>query len=417
MIPIRRVETCRVCRSPLGGPFLDLGHQPLANMLTQSQPVARQAPVFPLALTRCAKCAFAMLTRVVPPEEMFSEYLYVPSASAAMRQHFTEAAANITAASHGPPGGDRGGASPPPYAVDIGSNDGFFLSALKVRGWRVRGVDPARRLAEEATRAGVPTTAAFWGSEAVTVVHKETEGQGADLITAFNVFAHCDDWAGFLTDVARSLAATGRFVLEVPYLLQMLRDGTFDLIYHEHLSYPSVTALARAAFGAELVVTAVEETPVHGGSIRVTIQRTGEDASLPWREAEAAVGLGDPGIYTEFAKHAYAAADRLREWIWDARSEGKTVVGYSCPAKASTVIHAARLCADDIAWVADDNPAKVGRFMPVTGIPVVAPQDLKSRPWDVVVIFAWNVAHELIPRLPTGRTALIPMPDLHVIAT
>ena len=335
------------------------------------------------------------------------------------RSHFAELAGSL-ARTRSP---SRGRASPPPFICDIGSNDGLLLGFMKTLGWRVLGVDPAENLAADATAREIPTVCGYWGPDAVSRIHSETKGEGADLITASNVLAHTDNWREFFLDVARSLAPNGQFVVEVPDLMTMLRDGTFDLMYHEHLSYPSVTALAKVAHAAELVVVAVVLVPIHGGSLRVTLRRAGgsakwaTDASIDWREVERAWGLLAAPVYDQFANQAKRAAAAVGDAIRGLRGEGKIVCGYSCPAKASTLIHAAGLTAGEIAWISDDNPAKHWRFMPGTAIPILPPDVLVHEPWDVAVIWAWNIADELIRRLPRGKKALVPLPTVRIVET
>ena len=405
---------CRICRRPLDLPTLDLGLQPLANNLEPRAEAALKARRYPLAFTRCLYCALGQLTHVVAPDALFQRYLYTPSQSAVFRTHFASLAQTENAARSPSRGGRR------PFACDIGSNDGLLLSFLKALDWRVLGVDPAQNLAAEAETRGIPTVCGYWGPDAVSRIHSETKGEGADLITACNVLAHTDDWKSFFLDVTRSLAPNGRFVVEVPDLMTMLEDGTFDLIYHEHLSYPSVTALAKVAHAAGLVVTDAPLIPIHGGSLRVTMQREGDgvkDGSIDRRAVEQGWGLYGPRAYIRFAEHAKQAAKAVGDAVRGLRAEGKTVVGYSCPAKASTLIHAAGLIHGEISWIGEDNPAKVNLFMPGTGIEVLPGAVLKTAHWDVAVIWAWNIADELIQRLPRGKTALVPLPTVRIVET
>ena len=82
---------CRSCGSTDAEHILDLGLQPLANNLLTSADLAKQEPRFPLRLAVCKSCWMLQITDLVPPVELFSEYLYFSSFSYLMLRHSREA--------------------------------------------------------------------------------------------------------------------------------------------------------------------------------------------------------------------------------------------------------------------------------------------------------------------------------------
>ena len=60
-----------------------------------------------------------------------------------------------------------------------------------------------------------------------------------------NVFAHVHEINLLLKNIRALLLEDGVFVIEVPYLFDMLKKGLFDVIYHEHLSYFSAHSLLK----------------------------------------------------------------------------------------------------------------------------------------------------------------------------
>jgi hypothetical protein len=224
----------------------------------------------------------------------------------------------------------------------------------------------------------------------------------ADLVTATNVFAHVDDISALADSVVHLLKRGGAFVIEVPYLPEMLRSGAFDLVYHEHLSYFSVAPLVTFFASKGMDVFRVEAVATHGGSIRVFVQRAGDgherdgsvDALLD-QEAH----LSDPATYAGFGGRVVRDVGEFASIVADLSLGGNAIAGYAAPAKASTLLGFARLDSSHLDYIVDDNPMKQGRYVPGTGIPIVSSAVLDKRPPDYLVILAWNLADAIIAKL------------------
>ena len=161
---------------------------------------------------------------------MFNKYLYVSSTTKTFRNHFSNAAVLLS---------EQFGLNGNSFVVDIGSNDGVFLKPLQELGIKVCGIEPASNLCELANKNGIPTINGYFEDES-TINQIEYK---ADLVTAFNVFAHSDKLKQITQNVFKILKPSGHFVIEVQYLYDTLNDGTFDNMYHEHYNYWSVLSL------------------------------------------------------------------------------------------------------------------------------------------------------------------------------
>ena len=404
------VTQCRLCDTELPPPILRLNDQPAANNLCETADEAVVAPRFPLAITRCPTCTSVQLTASVDPEYLYGQYAYVPT-GAVFDQHWRDLAAWCTT---GPPG----------FAVEIGSNRGDLLKALKDLGWDVLGVEPAKNLAAVANERGLPTMQAFFNEQvgdriALGLTTTRDTPSRADLVLATNVFAHVDDLRSVVRGIRNVLSVGGRFVFEVASLAADLAQGTFDrVLYAEHHFSHSVTPLVRLFETHGMCVRQVSDHPIHGGSLRVVVEHGRDhdrDALARVRAEQLPDGVATAEALVAFADQARGRIDRLRAVIHGYRREGAVVVGFTAPAKASVVINACEFSQDDIAWVADDNPLKVGKFIPGAGIPIVPCSALDESQPDVVVLFAWNLATSLLPRLPKGFRVLIPFPEPHEV--
>jgi hypothetical protein len=414
-LPAVRAAACRYCTRPLDAPFLELGDMPLANAFCEPNGMDSAEFTCPLSVVHCPACHLVQLTHVVPAGRMFSHYLYVSSTSDAFRRHFRDYAAAVC--SWFP----RDGIG---LAVDIGSNDGALVKSFLDKGVPAIGVEPATNLCEDAVRRGVPTINRYFDGACVDEI---LSGHGpAGVVTANNVFAHVDDVSALCRNVHALLRDDGLFVIECPYIVTMCEQLLFDMIYHEHLSYLSATAVdfMLARHGFEII--GIHDVRSHGGSLRVVAQkqggsRTGDPAWRGYIERERLGGYHDARAYQAFARQIRQVKTQLRDAVSRERALGRIVAGYGAPAKANTLINYCQWTADDIAYLIDDNPLKQGTVAPGSRIPVVGASALDARPPDTIIVFAWNFADEIVarikPRVPAAVRWLVPLPAPRVIGT
>ncbi len=397
---------CRYCDTPLPVPFLELGSMPLANNLPRNEDLKTPEFACPLSLVFCEKCGLVQLSHVVPPELMFSHYLYVSSTTKTFQEHFADYARDVRGRIQ----------SESPLAVDIGSNDGLLLACYQREGMRICGVDPAKNLADEANRKGLTTLNHFFNAASVEQILKDFGP--ASVVSGNNVFAHIDDIQSVLKNVKRLLTPDGIFVIEFPYLGTMLDEMLFDMIYHEHLSYIGITALKFVAerFGFEIFD--IREVASHGGSLRVFMQKKG--AARPAAEIVGRYLAQEQKqkhlvfeTHQAFAGRVLRVKEEFMTLVRKLKAEGKTLSGYGAPAKASTLCNFYGLTPEHLDYVVDDNPLKQGRFIPGAHIPVVPSAHLAAHPTDYVVIFAWNFAREIIKKIGSledrGTRFLVPL--------
>ena len=408
-------RNCRYCESPLPEGFLDLGTIPLANSYVEPKDAAKPEFACPLSLTWCKKCGLVQLTHVVPPEMMFSNYLYVSSTTKTFRDHFAQYASTVK---------NKLGNKKNAVAVDIGSNDGLLVKCYMNEGLRGVGVDPAANLAKAANENGIPTINRFFDVECVKQIKKEYGP--AHAVSGNNVFAHIDDIHSVCRNVYDLLADDGMFVIEFPYLAVMLDELLFDMIYHEHLSYIAVTPLSflMNKFGMEIFD--IQQVSSHGGSLRVFSQKKGgpykrEAIVKELLEKEKARGIMTQKIYDKFRDDVLESRDQFMEIVREIKTQRKTISGYGVPAKASTIINFYGLTKNDILFAVDDNPLKQNLLVPGSKIPIVPSSYLNEHPTGYVVIFAWNFAKEIMQKIAhlkeKGVEFLVPVGNHHFLKT
>jgi SAM-dependent methyltransferase len=404
---------CRSCGAALTFTACDFGDQPLANRFLSTADSDVSEPRFPLRLMVCESCLLVQLEQVPDPAMLFAEYSYLSSVSSAWLAHGARFAAMAVA---------RFALDVDSLVVEVGSNDGGTLRSFIAHGIPCLGIDPAANVAEAARRDGIPTRTAFFGEDVAASL--AAEGQRADLLIANNVLGHVPDLRGFVGGLARVLAPGGVLSVEVPHVLALLRDGQFDTIYHEHVSYFSVLCLQQILAASGLVLFDVETLPTHGGSLRLLAQhaeggrQTRTQAVAELLLTERRDGLDRPERYRAIGREAVRVAADLRGFLDGARAEGWVVAAYGAAAKGTMLLNAVGARPDDVAFVADANPLKQGKLMPGSRIPVTAPAHLGVARPDALVILPWNIAEEIMQATAFigawGGRFVVPSPELFV---
>jgi SAM-dependent methyltransferase len=403
---------CRACGGLRLTPVLSLGTTPLANsLLTQAQ-LAAPEPRFPLDLAFCESCSLLQITAAPPPEALFSDYLYFSSFSETMLKH-ARAIAERTARDR------KLGADA--LVMEIASNDGYLLQYYKALGIPVLGIEPARNIAVVAeNQRGIPTLVEFFGAELAQRLRNE--GRLADVIHANNVFAHVPDLNGFVSGLATVLRDGGVAIVEFPYAREMIEHCEFDTIYHEHLSYFSLTAVDTLVRKHGLVVADAELLPIHGGSLRIFLAKGSGPAragAATLLEAEAESGVGTYAYYAEFARRVNALRGKVRDLLRALKTEGKTIAAYGAAAKGSTLLNYFGIGRETLDFVADRSTHKQGRFMPGVHVPIVAPEHLLAAQPDYTLLLTWNFADEIMEQQSEyrrrGGQFIVPVPDCRVV--
>jgi hypothetical protein len=385
---------CRFCQTPLVDTFLDLGAQPLANSyLTAEQLAAGTEAAYPLHVRVCRKCFLVQADDAVPADHIFdADYAYFSSYSTSWVEHARRYAVAMA---------DRFGLGPDSLVVEVASNDGYLLQHFVAMDIPVLGVEPTANTAKAAIARGVPTEVAFFGEE--TGRRLAARGR-ADLMAANNVLAHVPDIADFVSGFRELLASEGAVTFEFPHLLNLIERVQFDTIYHEHFSYLSLLAVEQVLRARGLRPFDVELLPTHGGSLRLFACHMGSgheetEALRDLRAREAAAGLGDIETYRGFAPRVEAVRASFRAFLAAEKQAGRRLCAYGAAAKGNTFLNYCRATPDDIEAVFDASPAKQGRFLPGSHIPILNPAAVRDLMPDDLLILPWNLKDEIMGQM------------------
>ncbi|MSU74700.1 class I SAM-dependent methyltransferase [Candidatus Kaiserbacteria bacterium] len=407
--PLVRIPTqCRMCRKSTLVQYLDLGSHPPADQFRKTEELDLPEIAYPLRVMLCTTCGLSQLSHVVDPRVLYQfDYPYESGTTTSGKRHWDAFASAVV---------QRLRLRAGDLVVDVGSNDGTLLNSFAEAGMKVVGIDPAQNIVALANAKGIKTYCAFFGRAIADVVRKKHGS--ASVIVGTNVFAHIDDLHEVMASAKKLLTANGVFIFESPHFEHLVERLEYDTVYHEHLSYLSLTPVVSFVQQFGMEVFAVEETPIHGGSFRVYIGRKGKH-TIDKNVAKI--------LSTEKKKqlHVLKALQKFAERVTQNRHElmvlieklvhkGKKIALVSTPAKGMTLINFAGITLRHAPFATEKSALKIGRHTPGAHIPILSDSALLTEGAEYALLLAWNFADEIIKNNQAfrdrGGKFIIPIP-------
>jgi len=369
---------CRSCGNINLKRVVSLGYQPLANNLLKKKD--QKSDLYPLELNYCENCYNCQLSVAVDSKKMFSNYLYTSSTSRVFRNHFINATKKYIKEMKLNPKKS--------YIIDVGSNDGVALKPFKDLNYKnILGIEPAKNLAKLANKNKIKTFNGFLTKKNMKKIKKN-----ADLVLAANVFAHSNDLKEMAECMISLLSKNGSIVIEVQYLMNTLKDLTFDNIYHEHYNYWSLTSLSNFFKKFKVKIYKAEKINTHGGSLRIYIKKEKNvkiDKSVKEiLKEEEKFGIKDFKTYQNFGEKVYEIRKNVVNKIKDLKKNNKNIIGYGAPAKATTALNFFGI-SNEIDFIVEDNKLKHNKLIPGVKIPIYPKSKIKEKNVTALVL-AWN---------------------------
>ena len=390
---------CRHCEAELSLPLIDLGSAPPSNAYLNEKTLKMPEKWFPLKVLVCKKCWLVQTEDYAGAEELFdADYAYFSSVSSSWLKHAQDYVSEMI---------ERFNLDEKAHVVEVASNDGYLLQYVKAKGISCLGIEPTAGTAKSAREKGIEVIEEFFGVDlAKRLVSK---GKQADLTVANNVLAHVPNINDFVAGFAILLKPNGLATFEFPHLLQMIKHGQFDTIYHEHFSYLSLTAVNQIFDKNGLKIFDVQEIQTHGGSLRIFAQRKDKgqhemnnsvSALLNFEEKS---GIKTADYYNTFQQCADKIKNDLIVFLITAKNENKKVLAYGAAAKGNTLINYAGIRPDLLSAVVDLNTSKQSKYLPGSRIPIMNEAEILKKKPDYVLILPWNLKQEVTEQLKDIR--------------
>lgn len=402
-------NNCRICDSDDFIKILDFDEMPLANAFLREENLEQEEKKLPLAVYFCKNCKLLQLLDVVNPEILFRNYDYLTSASKPLVEHFEKMANEIA---------DNFIESNNDLVVEIGGNDGVLLNAIKHR-CRILNIEPAQNILGILKQKEIETINEFFNVE---LAKKILEAYGsAQIIVANNVMAHIDDIKNVFEGIKTLISDNGVFVFEVHWVGNLIGDGGFDQIYHEHLSYYSLHALINLVKQFNLNIFDIELVPIHGQSMRVFVSKNFDvrNSIQEFLQKEKELGLDNHNTFMKFSEKVGILKEKLMNLLVSLKKENKKIIGYGAPAKGNTLLNYFGINNSILDFIIDTTPFKQGLYTPGTRIPIYAPEKLLKEKIDYALLLAWNYADAILEKEKElrnkGLKFIIPIPEVRII--
>ena len=391
---------CRSCGNKNLKRVVSLGYQPLANNLLKKK--HQECELYPLEVNYCNDCHNCQLSVAIDPKKMFSNYLYTSSTSKVFREHFVKAAKKYSK--------ELKLDKRKSLIIDVGSNDGVALKPFLDLGYKnILGIEPAKNLAKLANKNKIKTFNGFLELKNLRKIKNN-----ADLILASNVFAHSDKLKEMAECMLKLLSKKGTIIIEVQYLMNTLKDLTFDNIYHEHYNYWSLTSLANFFKKFNAKIFRSEKIDTHGGSLRVYISKNKNikiDKSVnQMLKEEEKYGIKKFKTYKKFGEKVYKIRNNVLSNLQNLKKKDNLVIGYGAPAKATTALNFFGIT-KEIDFIVEDNKLKHNKFVPGVKIPIKRKSEIKDKN-NTIVVLAWNFFQDIKKNNSTISKKFINIKDL-----
>ncbi|TSC89684.1 MAG: hypothetical protein G01um10143_174 [Parcubacteria group bacterium Gr01-1014_3] len=412
LVKTGHISACQVCNSDKLHTILDLGHQPLCDTLLTKAMLNEPEKSYPLRMIWCENCTGVQIDYCVDGSEVYHpNYPYKSGVTKELVEYQVKIAESLI---------KKYNLNPNDLVVDVGSNDGTLLSGFKGTGIKTVGVEPTN-IAKLANASGIETIQSFFDIKTSEAI-KQKHGQASLMVTT-NTFAHMQTLGEVIMGAYNLLKDGGVFISETHYLLDVIRGGQFDTVYHEHLRTYSLKSLVALFDQYDFTVTDVERGDRYGGNIRVHVTK-GKDRPVSAEvgkllKLEEESGLGKIETYKKFAQRVRDARVNFMDFLISTKKSGKRIVGNSCPGRSSTLLNYYGVDSELLPYLAEQPASlKLGMYLPGKHIPVVNNQRLIDEQPDFVVLLAWHYAKPIMEQLKARglkSNFIVPLPDFKIV--
>lgn len=409
---------CRACGKDLQE-VLNLGEQRL-NGFPATLEERAVIPKAPIVLMVCRSCTLAQLKHTVPPDWMYRQHYWYRSAI--NETMVTELQTIVKEACAQVPLGATD------YVLDIGANDGTLLAAYREQPYPpIRAaVEPAQNLQDALARQTDILISGYFPTGELDRLRGRFK-----VITVVACAYDLEDPTAFFAKIAELLHPLGVVVVQFQDLTQQIQSTAFDNLVHEHLEYYTLGSLLKLTSKVGLEAIRVQQTPINGGSLRVTLRPA---ARQTWQaqtvveqmhlEDEAGLGVGkiqrgELQVFDRFRQRIARIRAQVRATVQAAWQGGYPVDWYGASTKSNCSLQVLGLGPERIRQVVDRNPEKWGRLT-LTGIPIVSEETWRQDPAPLTVIGIWQFREQVYRRewdyLAKGGRFLVPMPYAEIVA-
>jgi 2-polyprenyl-3-methyl-5-hydroxy-6-metoxy-1,4-benzoquinol methylase len=370
-------------------PIVDLGLHPFADWFIPKNALGMAEPVFPLIVCLDIKSGLIHTQFLSDPSRRYNEveYSYTSSNSLSAQMHWLEYGNFLS--NRFPQKRVR--------AFEIGSNDGFLCSVLNSKGISTIGIDASKAMVDLANEKGCFSIHSLLTIDSADQI--QSEFGPAEMVIANNVLNHANDPKSFLLAMSRLMTHDGLMFIEVPYWKYQFENYNFDMIYHEHVSYFTLTSMFNILKTLQLSIVDFALVPYHGQSIRLVVGSSKYYSSssklMAHIELEKKIGLFRPESYSKYIKKINLERSRILDKLFYEASQGFPIVGIGAAAKGNTLLNYYGLNSSNVKAITDNSPRKIGKFTPLSRIEIFPDEYIAELENPIVFMLSWNISNQL----------------------
>lgn len=406
------IKKCRMCHSKNLIEYLDLGMQPLANSFI-SKNQFKNENIYPLKLILCKSCGLSSLSVVVNPKIIFDSYDYLSSSSKALQSHYNKLTSNII---------KKFKIKNSDILMDIGCNDGILLNQYGNKYKNLYGVEPSNA-SKNILNTKIRIFKEFFN---INFSKKYINNfKPPKIITITNVFAHINNLDDFTKALKVITNTDSIIIIEFPYLPYMIEKKTYDIIYHEHLSYISLTPLKKFFNKYSFKIFNVEKINfgASGPSLRVFVSKSKSKFKINKSVNKILIyekkwGIKKISNYKNFSQNVILHKNKLKNLIQNIYKKGSNIGCFSAPAKGNTLLNYLNLDKNIISYVSENNKRKLGKYTPGTHIKIINDNEFFNKNIYYVILLSWNYSKYFVSKKIFSKKKIkliIPFPNIKII--
>ena len=406
-----KIKNCRSCQSRSLKKLYSLGNQYLTGIFPKKK--SQFVPKGELSMVMCNKCRLLQLENSFNVNVMYGEnYGYLSSLNPHMIKHLKIKSEKLKKISN---------LGNQETVIDIGSNDGTFLSNYK-RTNRLIGVDPTIKKLKRLYRKDIITVPEFFSSK---IISKYLKSKKAKIITSISMFYDLPSPIQFAQDIYECLDSDGIWHLEQSYMPLMLKNISYDTICHEHLEYYSLKTIKYIFDKVGFKIIDLEFNDINGGSFALTVSKRKSkypeySKIVEWLLAkEEKYKYNIPITHLKFFKSVKQHKKTLQDLLSNLLDMKKKVIGYGASTKGNVILQFCNLNSSDIKFIVDVNKDKNNKYTPGSLIRILSEKEIKKYNPDYMLVLPWHFKNFILQKeknyLNQGGKLIFPLPDIEIV--
>jgi hypothetical protein len=406
-----KINKCRSCKSKQLKQAFSLGEQFLTGIFPKNK--EESITKGHLSMVICKNCSLLQLEHSFDSDEMYGDnYGYMSSLNQSMFEHLRNKVPKLK---------KKVQLGYKDIIVDIGSNDGTFLSFFD-RKFKLIGVDPTIKKFSKYYRKDILQISDFFSYD---ILKNKLNNKKAKLITTISMFYDLPNPIKFVEDVYNSLDKNGLWHLEQSYMPSMIRNFSYDTICHEHLEYYSLKSIKFILDKVGFKIIDIEFNDINGGSFALTVAKKNSayienKKIVEWLlEKEEILKYNELATHKNFYKECLKQKKLLVDLLKNLKDMKKKVLGYGASTKGNVILQFCNIDEKLIENIGEVNKYKFNKFTPGSNIKIISEKQMRSLKPDYLLVLPWHFKDFIVKKekkfLTDGGRLIFPLPDIEII--